>query len=56
MDRDNDKIKRHLELIIGDDRMSAEMALRHLLDEFNFSAEELLKASSMGMNYPYLAV
>ena len=56
MDRDNDKIRRHLELIVGDDRMSAETALQYLLDEFNFDVEELLKASSMGMNYPYLAV
>ena len=56
MDRDNDKIRRHLELIVGDDRMSAETALQYLLDEFNFDVEELLKASSMGMNCPYLAV
>jgi hypothetical protein len=56
MDRDNDKIRRHLELIVGDDRMSAETALQYLLDEFNFDVEELLKASSMGMNYPHLAV
>ena len=46
----NDNIKRQLDLVIGDDRMSAEIALRHLLDEFGFEEEELLKARSMGMN------
>ena len=53
MDRDNDKIRRHLELIIDSDRSSAETALRYLLNEFNFGVEELklLKASSTGMNY-----
>ena len=45
----NNDIKRQLDLVIGDDRMSAEIALRHLLDEFGFE-EELLKARSMGMN------
>jgi hypothetical protein len=50
MDRDDDIIKRHLNLIIGDDRMSAETALLHLLDNFDFDVEELLKANSMGTN------
>jgi hypothetical protein len=46
----DDDIKRQLNLFIGDDRMSAEIALRYLLDEFDFDLEELLKASSMGMS------
>ena len=45
----DDDIKRHLNLVIGDDRMSAEIALRHLLDEFEFE-EELLKAHTMSMD------
>lgn len=46
----DDDIKRQLNLVIGDDQMSAEIALRHLMDEFDFDFEELLKARSMGMN------
>jgi hypothetical protein len=50
----NDDIKRQLHLTIGD-RTSAEMAVLHLMDEFDFDLEEL-KASLMGMNDPYLVV
>jgi hypothetical protein len=44
----NDDIKRQLHLAISD-RTSAEMAVLHLMDEFDFDLEEL-KASLMGMN------
>lgn len=46
----DDDIRRQLDLVIGDDRMSAEIALRHLLDEFDFDEEELLKAHTMSMD------
>ena len=51
--RTDDDIKKQLDLVIGDDRMCAEKALRHLIDNFDFDFEELLKASSMGMNVYY---
>jgi hypothetical protein len=49
-ERTDDDIKKQLNLFIGDDRMTAEKALRHLIDEFDFDFEELLKSSSMGTN------
>jgi hypothetical protein len=42
----DDDIKRQLNLFIGDDRMSAEIALRYLLDEFDFDLEELLNVEA----------
>jgi hypothetical protein len=49
-ERTDDDIKKQLNLVTGDDRMIAEKALRHLIDEFDFDFEDLLKASSMGTN------
>ena len=49
----NDDIKRQLHLAISD-RTSAEMAVLHLMDEFDFDLEEL-KASLMGMNDPVVS-
>jgi hypothetical protein len=49
-ERTDDDIKKQLDLLIGDDRMIAEKALQHLIDEFDFDFEELLKASSIGTN------
>ena len=54
--RTDDDIKKQLDLVIGDDRMSAEKALRHIIDEFDFDFEELLKACSMGMNDHHLTL
>jgi hypothetical protein len=48
----NDDIKAQLHLAISD-RTSAEMAVLHLMDEFDFDLDEL-KASLMGENDPYL--
>jgi hypothetical protein len=50
----NDDIKRQLHLAISD-RMSAEMAVLHLMDDFNFDLEEL-KASLVGTNDPHSVV
>lgn len=50
----NDDIKRQLHLAI-DDRTSGEMAILHLMDDFDFDLEEL-KASLMDMNDPYSVV
>jgi hypothetical protein len=44
----DDDIRRQLDLVIGD-QMSVEIALEHLMDDFDFDFEELLKARSIGM-------
>ena len=54
--RTDEDFKKQLDLVIGDDRMSAERTLRHLLDKFEFEFEELLKASSMGTNDHHLTL
>ena len=46
----DDDIRRQLDLVIGEDRMSAEIALRHLLDDFDFDEEELLMAHRLSMD------
>lgn len=50
----NDGVKGQLYLAI-DDQMSAEMAVLHLMDDFDFDFEEL-KASLMGTNGLYSTV